>query len=60
VKSDHSISSFVGPSDIGDNGYWIANSTLPSLEAHDDIEYMTICLSGSGAISFLRFAICPN
>ena len=59
VKSDTSITTFDGPSDIGDNGYWVANSTL-SLDDYDDVEYMMICLPGSGAISFLQYASCPN
>jgi hypothetical protein len=48
-----------GPSDIGDNGYWVANSTM-SLAAFDDVKVMWICLPGSGAISFIHYESCLN
>jgi hypothetical protein len=58
-KSDFSMTSFNGPSNIGDNGFWAANKTL-SLAAFDDVKVMKICFPGSGAVAFLHYEGCPN
>jgi hypothetical protein len=45
------------PSNIGDNGHWIANQTT-DLSPYHNIKKMQVCFPGSGALTFIHFEAC--
>jgi hypothetical protein len=45
------------PSNIGDNGLWIANKTT-DLTRYNDVNKMQVCFPGSGALTFIHFEAC--
>jgi hypothetical protein len=45
------------PSNIGDNGLWIAN-TATDLSPYNKVKKMKVCFPDSGALTFIHFEAC--
>jgi hypothetical protein len=58
-SNDVELPTFDSPAGIGNNGFWMANSTL-TISALTDIEKMVLCFPGSGALSFIHYSACDN
>ena len=42
---------------VGDNGFWIANSTM-DFGSFTNIAKLVVCFPGSGAVSFIHYQVC--
>jgi hypothetical protein len=47
------------PSNIGDNGHWIASQTT-DLSPYSNIKKMQVCFPASGAVTFIHFEACEQ
>jgi hypothetical protein len=53
------LPTFESPRTIGNNGLWLANSTL-DMSPFTDVETMEVCFPGSGSLTFVHFDVCEN